>query len=112
MKNARPRFALLDDGRLHDYGTDRTINATGNLETPDGVWDLAKVRQLIEDEETIESAFTPRDALDNQAELHRVRKKLKWANDQLKAAPPAPPVDKVVQADKDFAGTIDGNAQV
>lgn len=113
MKNARPRFALLDDGRLHDYGTDRTIEATGTLETPEGKWDLMKVRQLIEDESPIETAFTSNDLFDKEAELNRTKKKLKWAQSQIPPAPtpPAPPVDKVVEADKDFSSTIDGNAQ-
>ena len=115
MKNARPRFALLEDGRLHDYGTDRTIEATGTLETPEGKWDLMKVRQLIEDEGTLETAFTPNELFEKEAELNRTRKKLKWAQGQLDKLPPAPPPgnssgtasnDKVDEANADFnAGT-------
>lgn len=107
MKNARPRFALLEDGRLHDYGTDRTIDATGTIDTPDGKWDLMKVRQLIEDEGTIETAFTPHELAEKEAELNRTKKKLKWAQSQIPPAPadPAPPAatDKVDQANADFA---------
>lgn len=108
MKNARPRFALLEDGRLHDYGTDRTIDATGTLKTPDGEWDLMMVRQLIQDEGTIETAFTPTELLDKRGELHQAKRKLTWANGELakQAAPPAPAVDKVADANAAFdAGT-------
>lgn len=113
MKNARPRFALLDDGRLHDYGTDRTIEATGTIDTPEGKWDLMKVRQLIEDEGTIETAFTPHELADKEAELNRTKKKLKWAQSQIPPAPadptPLAATDKVDQANADFAAGTPNN---
>lgn len=116
MINARPRFALLDDGRLHDYGTDRTIDAVGTIDTPEGKWDLMKVRQLIEDEGTIETAFTPHELAEKEAELNRTKKKLKWAQSQIPdkvekanadfvaGTPPADPNDKVEKTNADFQG--------
>lgn len=58
MRNARPRFAIDDDGSLYDYRTQNSYAAIGQLEDGDGIWDLVKVKELIEAGKHIEEAFT------------------------------------------------------
>lgn len=110
MKNAQPRFGLHDDGRLHDYVTGRTVDpAVGSITDVDGVWDLPLVVTLITEGKPIEAAFSPAGLLAKEAELHKTKKKLQWAQSQIPV--PAPPVDdKVAEANKDFIAGTPGNA--
>ena len=63
LKNAQPRFAVDEsDGRVFCYLTGRYFNPTGELTAPDGVWDLAKVKEAVLAGTTVEAARIVQDA--------------------------------------------------
>jgi hypothetical protein len=97
MVNAKVRFGLEGD-RLFDYVTGRYIAAAGTMKTPEGVWNLPKVKELIAAGKGIEEAFTPSWAVHRISELLVARAK--------EAAPAAEP-DAIDKANADFERTID-----
>lgn len=58
MRNAKSRFALDDDGSLYCYKLARHYAPVGELDEGHGVWDLEKVKELILEGKSIESAYT------------------------------------------------------
>lgn len=47
MINAKPRFAVHDNGQIYDYDTQTLHDAQGTLVTPEGVYDLAELKEAI-----------------------------------------------------------------
>lgn len=58
LQNARPRFGLEGE-KLFDYKQSKYLAASGQLAAPEGLWDLQKVAELLEQGVFIESALTP-----------------------------------------------------
>lgn len=84
--NSKPLFALdTDSGELYHYPTKQYLKAQGHFNDHVGVWDLAKVKRLIETGQSIEAACE----VDAPA-------KVEGEGDQ----------DKVEQANKDFAAKV------
>lgn len=135
MINSKPRFALLADGRLHDYVTGRVIAATGTVTDTDGTWDLVKVAALIKAGKHIETAHLATEHLealqDSEAALQCaaalltgesdppvLTDKVDIANADFSAATPntgirgpsPDPADKVLKADADFLADTVGSS--
>lgn len=97
MINSKPRFALNEDGSLYDYKLGIHHAAVGLLDDGTGVWNLEKVKELIEAGKPIESAFA---VYSGEKELQAECDRLNAENDSLKAQ-----LDKVEQAKQSFLNT-------
>lgn len=132
--NAKPRFGLEGD-TLFDYATSTNIPIVegAKIETPEGVWHVAQVAELIRAGKSIETAFAPLSpevqsvvnglenklndaeakltgALDANLQLAQENDELRKANDDFRAQindihPSVP--NAAEQARQDFAKTID-----
>lgn len=104
--NARPRFGLEGD-RLFCYLTSRYYDISdGLLEDGNGVWDLAKVAELIRGGSTIETAFTSGPQPDSQ-DTPQPDKVEQFVRDFNAATPEPAAGDKVEQAKQDFMTATD-----
>lgn len=128
MINSKPRFGLLESGRLHDYVTGRTIDAAGQVTDADGTWDLALVAKLIKAGKHIETAHLATEHLEALKDSEEALKsaaslltgestdepplltdKVDIANADFMAGTPAvDPADPVLKADADFEAGIKG----
>jgi hypothetical protein len=90
-KNAQPRFALADDGRLMDYAKGTTVDATGELTDDAGTWDLVKVKNLIQQGKPIETALLSAAS----------------SSSKTQAAHQAGVIDKIKKAWHDFESTFE-----
>jgi hypothetical protein len=79
MINAHPRFALDDEGNIYVYASGTNIAPVGAFSDDAGTWDLARLKVQILAGQPIETALN-----------------------SLSSRTPAPPVDKVEQANEDF----------
>lgn len=59
MINAKPRFAVHENGQIYDYNTGLLHDADGTLETPEGVYDLAELKDAIIAGKPISIALDP-----------------------------------------------------
>lgn len=74
MINAKPRFAVHDNGQIYDYDTALLHDPVGTLSTTEGVYDLEELKAAILAGKPISTALDPqvqRHSVDSNAEFEK-----------------------------------------
>lgn len=108
MINAKPRFAVHDNGQVYDYDTALLHDPVGTLSTTEGVYDLEELKAAILAGKPISTALDPqvnrgghqadadfeaavkaqieKDQAEHEAAVERKRKRKEWEKSQREAA--------------------------